>query len=127
MCTVCVIVLTVVGLSVQTLAGEGQIHYTYSKTNNYIKYYTIAAECENGTVRFDPDQDLEMGPHAGYVQLCINNEWNDFCGENFNRVEANVFCKQLGYLGSKYCKEFDIIAHINIIAKKKNIYVYNLN
>ncbi len=58
---------------------------------------TADANCENGTVRFDLNQDLSIGPHAGYVQHCIDGQWRYLCSTIFSRVEANVICRQLGY------------------------------
>ncbi len=104
-CTVYVIVLTVVGLAVQILAG-GDINYNITiyciKLSYCIQLYIFATDCEKGAVRFDPERFSQMRPHEGYIHFCFDNLWHKLCGEMFNRVEANVICKQLGYLGSEY-------------------------
>ncbi len=99
MCVVYVVVLTV-GLAVQILAGEIML------PNNITIYIVIltttaATDCsQNGAVRFDPDNDPSMGPEAGYVQLCVSNQWNGICGRAFSQAAANVVCRELEYNGN---------------------------
>ena len=56
-----------------------------------------------------------MRPHEGHVQLCFNSQWNKICGEMFNRVEANVICKHLGYPGSENKSQYICILITNSI------------
>ncbi len=93
MCVVYVVVLTV-GLAVQVLAGEIMLP---NNITIYILTTTAATDCsQNGAVRLDPELDTNMGPEAGYVQLCVTGQWSGVCGE-LRRVEASIICKQLGY------------------------------
>ena len=33
----------------------------------------------------------------GEVEICRNNEWRNVCDDNWQKVDADVACKQLGY------------------------------
>ena len=36
----------------------------------------------------------------GRVEICKDNAWGTVCDNNFGTEEANVACRQLGYLGT---------------------------
>ena len=58
-------------------------------------FLNIAAQnCTDGTVR------LVDGPlkNAGRVEICINGVWGTVCGFGWNRNDAEVVCRQLGYI-----------------------------
>ena len=46
------------------------------------------------------------GPHEGRVEVCINEVWGTVCSSSWNTDDANVVCKQQGYLplGLKFKK-----------------------
>lgn len=39
--------------------------------------------------------DLRLS--SGKLEILHNNEWRTFCSDNFDNIEAEVSCKQLGY------------------------------
>ena len=50
--------------------------------------------CINGEVRLVNGS----GPHEGRVEVCINEAWGTVCSNGWSNTDANVVCKQLGYL-----------------------------
>ncbi|XP_071150476.1 neurotrypsin-like [Mytilus edulis] len=50
----------------------------------------VKIECNNKT-----DGDLRLS--SGKLEILHNNEWGTFCSDNFDNIEAEVACKQLGY------------------------------
>ena len=54
------------------------------------------SNCEHGKLR------LVGGPtHTeGRVEICINGVWGTVCDNDWNTVDANVVCNQLGHYSS---------------------------
>lgn len=62
------------------------------------KGYAAEQACTDGDVRFDTSQ-------ADVVQVCLGNQWGYVCARGFaldrwTRTDNNVFCQQMGLLGS---------------------------
>lgn len=53
--------------------------------------------------------ELEKG-HFGHVKLTYFDQTGYICSEGFDAADANVICKQIGYLGGRLYEEF--IVHI---------------
>ena len=52
------------------------------------------SNCTDGEVRLVDGS----GPHEGRVEVCINEAWGTVCSNGWSNTDANVVCKQLGYL-----------------------------
>ena len=59
-----------------------------------IEYVSVPDNCSDGAVR------LVGGtlPHEGDIQVCHNNLWGVICDIGWTIYDAQVICKQLGYL-----------------------------
>ena len=49
---------------------------------------------QNGAIRLGGGRTRR----EGRIELCWNNEWGTICDDDWGRNEANVVCRQLGYL-----------------------------
>ena len=51
---------------------------------------------------FDSTVHLIGGPSdkEGLVQVYYDNTWGHICDENWDKLDADVFCRALGYTGS---------------------------
>ena len=54
----------------------------------------MRANCTNGEVRLVNGS----GPHEGRVEVCINEAWGSICSNEWDDKDADIVCKQLGYL-----------------------------
>ena len=59
---------------------------------NYFHCFT-SVSCSHGQVR------LVAGSHQfeGRVEICINREWGSVCDNQWDKNDAKVVCRQLGY------------------------------
>ena len=49
--------------------------------------------CTTGVVRLTGSSYT----YEGRVEICVNNTWGTVCDDDFERSDARVVCRQLGY------------------------------
>ena len=54
---------------------------------------SVATNCSEGSVRLVGGEL----PNEGIVEICTINEWGSICDDGWDRPEARVVCRQLGY------------------------------
>lgn len=54
----------------------------------------VVSNCTDGELRLVDGS----GPHEGRVEVCVNQVWGTICSIGWSNEDANVVCKQLGYL-----------------------------
>ena len=55
------------------------------------------AECVEGSVRLVDTSGLPTSDGNGLVEVCRNDYWSSVCHDNWDRQEAAMVCRQLGY------------------------------
>ena len=69
-------------------------------------YSFNVANCVDGDVRLVSS----VSSSEGRVELCNNGIWGTVCDDAFTNIDAQVVCRQLGFLTSgKYCKRYVIV------------------
>ena len=59
----------------------------------FILSIIVGSLCTFGTVRLSDGTSKD----EGRVELCYNAEWGTFCDLNWDRRDAQVICRELGY------------------------------
>ena len=58
--------------------------------------FTESTSCVDGEVRLVNGSISQ----EGRVEVCVNGIWGTICGTGWNKIDAFVVCKQLGYTNS---------------------------
>ena len=53
--------------------------------------------CTHGNIRL---HNSNGNPREGHVEVCLNGNWGGVCMNNWDTVDAEVACSQLGFLAS---------------------------
>ena len=53
--------------------------------------------CFNGAVRLMNNSGASTGSGEGQVEVCYNNSYWTVCDDRWDRLDAGVVCRQLGY------------------------------
>ena len=59
-------------------------------------HLTVPSNCTNGNIRLRNG----LSSKEGNVEVCVDGYWGEVCSNYWDSREANVVCKQLGYLNS---------------------------
>ena len=60
-------------------------------------------QCDHGDVRL-VDGEVSSSASSGRVEVCIGGLWERVGGNEWDRVEATVVCRQLGFFLSMFHK-----------------------
>ena len=65
--------------------------------------------CEHGALRL-VGGDIEL---EGRVEICIGGRWGTICNDNWDRTDARVVCRQLGFSpqGIPTSDTYNVVAH----------------
>ena len=62
--------------------------------------YTTVDNCTDGSMRLVGGRS----PNEGRVEICLNSQWGTVCHDLWGTVDAQVACRQLGYLSTGIMK-----------------------
>ena len=69
-------------------------HILYTAT--IITGPTTVDNCTDGSMRLVGG----MSSNEGRVEICLNRQWGTVCDDSWGSVDAQVACRQLGYLST---------------------------
>ena len=61
-----------------------------------VLFFIESNSCVDGAVRLVNGSISQ----EGRVEVCVNDVWGTICGTGWNKIDAFVVCKQLGYTNS---------------------------
>ena len=61
-----------------------------------VLFFIESTSCVDGAVRLVNGSISQ----EGRVEVCVNGVWGTICGTGWNKIDAFVVCKQLGYTNS---------------------------
>ena len=67
-----------------------------TKISQYYLFVPLSVVCAEGSIRLVGGSN----PQEGRVEVCENDAWGTVCDDTFGVNEANVACRQLGFLGT---------------------------
>uniref|UniRef100_A0A1X7V0V9 SRCR domain-containing protein n=1 Tax=Amphimedon queenslandica TaxID=400682 RepID=A0A1X7V0V9_AMPQE len=94
-----VLLVTDIECSVNDTSIEDCSISHYTKPSSCDVLSIVAVRCHNCT-----DGDIRLIPHStnsndiGHIEVCSGNTWSSICSDFFNDSDAEVACRQLGYL-----------------------------
>ena len=65
--------------------------------NHITGFGSTTTTCTDGDVRLEGGRDM----FEGHVEMCDEGEWKSVCDVGWDKEEANVVCRQLGYNDSQ--------------------------
>ena len=63
--------------------------------SNFKTLFGLVAPCNDGQIRLAGNANV---PQEGRVEYCKNNNWGTICDSLWGAPDAQVACRQLGYL-----------------------------
>ena len=64
----------------------------------------IERECNDTEVQLVGSQS----PYDGRLEICIDGLWRTVCDDNWDKRDAAVVCRQLGYNGSEFIINYTV-------------------
>ena len=70
--------------------------HSHTHTHTHIHTHTAPPVCENGDIQLIGGEI----PTEGTIQICLNQQWGTVCDDFWQPQDANVVCRQLGFIGN---------------------------